>query len=112
MGRPYSWSAVTCTPLSKLERVVGLNPERRNDAVRLRCHSDDRNQLGILSFSHSLGASGRRMGVDAVVTAVSNRDSHIEHLFGLGIKRSRTHHLLDALPRALERDRIVGECAP
>jgi hypothetical protein len=50
--------------------------------------------------------------VDAVVTAMGNRDGHVEHLLGLGIERSRTHHLLDALPRALERDRVVGERAP
>jgi hypothetical protein len=52
------------------------------------------------------------MGVDAVVAAMSNGDGHVQHLLGLGIERSWPHHLLDALPRAFERDRIVGECAP
>ena len=52
------------------------------------------------------------MGVDAVVAAVGDGNGDVEHLLGLGIEHSRTHHLLDALPRALERNRIVGERAP
>jgi hypothetical protein len=43
---------------------------------------------------------------------MGDRHSHVEQFFGFGIKGSRTHHLLDALPRTLERDRIVGERAP
>src|SRR5208282_2416358 len=82
------------------------------EAVGLVRHADNGHELAEHRRAHA--GLARRCAVtgDAIAAAVGGADREIDHLLGEHIERARCHDLLDALPGALERRRILREIFP
>jgi hypothetical protein len=51
--------------------------------------------------------------MDAVAAAVRRRYRYIDQLFGKRVEHSRlNHHVFDARPGSLKKNRLIGESAP
>ncbi len=80
--------------------------------VGLAGHAHHREQLAPHRLAHAGPARDRGVGSDAVVAAVGRADREVDHLLGEGVEGARDHDLLDGLPGAAKRRRVVGERLP
>src|SRR5215470_5600002 len=80
--------------------------------VGLAGHADHREQLAAHRLGHARLARARGVGGDAVVAAVGRAHREVDHLLGERIEDARRGHLLDRLPGAAQRGRMVGEGLP
>jgi hypothetical protein len=94
------------------ETVVDLDLEALDDAVGLVGHADHGDQFAQHGVGHAGPARGCRVGGNAITAPVGRTDGEINHLFGQRVERAGRHDLLHALPRALERGRMIGESLP
>jgi hypothetical protein len=85
------------------ERLVDLDLKSVGQRVGLVGHTDNGYQLGEHFAVHALRPRGRRMGVDAVGAAVGDADCNIDQFLGQRVQGAGSHHLLHAVPGALQQ---------
>src|SRR5215469_11667246 len=99
-------------PTSYLERRINFYLIARSQAVAFVGHPDNGHQLAKHRVGHALVFRGRGVGRNAVAALIRNADRDVDHFLGQRIERTRSHDLLDVLPGAFQRGRVVGQSLP
>jgi hypothetical protein len=94
------------------ESVVNGDTQGGDEAICLRGHADDGDQLSIFLIGRTFRASTGRVRMNAVGTTMGDRNCDVEHFLDLGLKHPRRHDLFDTLPGPVECRRVVRQRAP
>src|SRR5579864_5011277 len=104
--------SLTPDPRLALEGGIDRHPIAVGEPVGFVGHADHGHDLAEHGFGHAGLARRGAMAGDAVAAAIGDADREVDHFLGQRIERAWRHDLLDALPGALERRRIVRQVFP
>src|SRR5260370_19965238 len=80
--------------------------------VGLVRHADDGKQFPEHLVGHACATGGRRVARHTICAVVGHADRNVEQLFDQRIQCSRRHDVLEAMPRARKRRRVIRDEFP